>query len=54
MTNRERAASDQTFQKACALAGVQPTKRQASKWQLGRGKAFACKAEAYKMEVERP
>jgi len=39
MTNREFAEKDLVFQKACELAGIQPTKRQASKWSHRKGLA---------------
>ncbi len=38
-TNRETAASNPTFRKACELAGIAPTKRQASKWARNVGTA---------------
>jgi hypothetical protein len=37
---------DKVFKDACILAGVQPTKRQYSRWKQGRGQAFARKGEA--------
>ncbi len=40
MTNAEFAVSDKAFQEACKRAGIRPTRRQASKWKLGFGKAF--------------
>ena len=39
-THREFAQTNEQFQQACSLAGVQPTKRQAAKWRTGRGLAF--------------
>ena len=39
-TNREFAAQDQTFRTACFNAHVEPTKRQASKYRNGKGRAF--------------
>lgn len=44
--NKEFASTDQLFRKACDLAGVQPTKRQASKWRRGLGAAYSKKNEA--------
>ena len=32
--------SNPTFLKACERVGIEPTRRQASKWSKGRGKAF--------------
>jgi hypothetical protein len=34
-----RQFSTPVFVRACKLAGLQPTKRQASKWRNGKGKA---------------
>ncbi len=38
--------TDPLFIKACELAGVPVTKRQASKWRAGRGIALAHKGKA--------
>lgn len=35
--------ASETFKKACEAAGVEPTKRQASKWNKGLGSAYAFK-----------
>lgn len=43
LTNKEFAAKNELFSKACALAGVTSTGRQASKFRMGRGKAFSFK-----------
>ena len=40
MTNAEFAQSDKAFQEACKRAGLQPTRRQASKWRLKDGLAW--------------
>lgn len=40
VTNRKFAESDELFKKACTDIGIKPTKRQASKFRLGRGLAF--------------
>ena len=45
-TLREFAAKSELFQKACELAEVKPTKRQASRWHQRRGKAWAKREEA--------
>lgn len=42
-TNREFASTSQAFQDACVLAGVNPTKRQASKYRRGQGSAAKVK-----------
>lgn len=39
--HKEFANEDGVFRAACERAGVQPTKRQASKWRNGRGAAFS-------------
>ena len=39
MTNDEYARVNQEFRKACKEANVAPTKRQASKFRMGRGRA---------------
>jgi predicted HicB family RNase H-like nuclease len=39
-TNKEFAATDQNFLKHCKATKVEPTKRQASKFRMGKGKAF--------------
>lgn len=46
--NRDFAKDNPTFKLACEAAGVQPTKRQASKYRRGIGRAF----EASKRRTE--
>lgn len=48
MTNREFCKKDQVFQLSCAIAKTKPTKRQASKFRMGKGSArpWAKSAEA--------
>lgn len=47
MTNREFSKSDRVFQKACVLARVKATKRQASRYRMGKsGLALRFKAQA--------
>lgn len=41
MTHKEFAETDDFFKKCCEAAGVPNTKRQASKYKMGKGKAFA-------------
>jgi hypothetical protein len=41
MTNREFSKTDEVFQRCCKEAGVEPTKRQASKYRAFKGRAFA-------------
>lgn len=43
MNNREFSQSDLIFKKACEEAGVKATKRQASKFRNGKGRAFSKK-----------
>jgi hypothetical protein len=40
VTNKKFAEQDEIFKKACDVAGIKPTKRQASKFRLGKGLAF--------------
>lgn len=40
VTNKEFATRDFNFVAACEAAGVDPTKRQASKWRRKEGKAW--------------
>lgn len=45
-TNAHFAAHDTVFRRACILADVEATKRQASKYRNGRGRAFAFHRQA--------
>jgi len=40
MTNKEFFVKDQAFIAACEKAGINPTKRQASKWRNHKGLAW--------------
>jgi hypothetical protein len=40
MTNKIFAEQDEPFKKACEKVGITATKRQASKWRSGKGKAY--------------
>lgn len=40
ITNQMFADSDENFRAACAAAGIPPTRRQASKFKLGFGRAY--------------
>ncbi|MBU0847667.1 hypothetical protein KKH23_10815 [Patescibacteria group bacterium] len=40
ITNKKFAEADEFFNKACGLAEVKPTSRQASKFRLGKGLAY--------------
>mgnify|MGYP005829608349 FL=1 len=40
MTNREFATQDAQFRKACEVVGLEPTRRQASKWRSKQGLAY--------------
>lgn len=46
MTNSTYANTIKVFKTACEIANVDPTPRQASKFQNNKGAAFACKNEA--------
>ena len=43
LTNALFAKNDQAFKNACKVAGIEPTKRQASKYRRGLGLAVASK-----------
>lgn len=47
MTNEE-FRTDEVFIEACKLANCSPTRRQASKYRRGQGKAFKFYREAYR------
>jgi len=49
VTNAIFARDNAVFRRACSLAGVPPTKRQASKFRGDRGRAFAKKAAAVRL-----
>lgn len=40
LSNREFSAQIKSFNTACVKAGIEPTKRQAAKWRLKKGKAY--------------
>jgi hypothetical protein len=40
VSNREFAEKDEVFKAACEKVGVKATRRQASKWRMGRGRAW--------------
>lgn len=44
-THKRFSVENALFIKACRLAGVMPTRRQASKWHMKRGLAFSKKSE---------
>jgi hypothetical protein len=46
MTNKEFALQNQVFRKACEIAKVKPTRRQASKWLNRKGSAYKMKGTA--------
>lgn len=43
LTNQQFADSNEEFRQACERAGIQPTKRQASKFKLKFGRAYECR-----------
>lgn len=47
-TRSQFASNDRLFRKACELAQLNPTGRQASKWHSHKGLAYAHKQEAHK------
>lgn len=46
LTNLKFSKSDVVFQKACELAGIHPTLRQASKWRNKKGLSYRFKNKA--------
>ena len=44
--NKVFSQTNAHFQKACQLAGIPPTQRQASKWRRGFGRAWSFRIEA--------
>lgn len=46
MTNREFAQTNPLFQKACELAKLSPSTRQASKFRLKKGRAYSIRVLA--------
>jgi len=44
VSNSTFATTDQGFRQKCEWAGCEPTKRQASKYRLGKGSAFVANA----------
>lgn len=53
MTNEEFARTDFHFGRMCFELGMPPTKRQASKWRMGKGRAFHDGPPAYAARIER-
>lgn len=51
-TNAEFAAGGELFRLACKLAGIAPTKRQASKWRADKGLARKFESAA-RFELQR-
>lgn len=45
-TNRNFAEHDRAFRDACDAAGVKPTRRQASRFRMGRGRAYVIHKDA--------
>ncbi len=48
VTNKTFAAQDTGFRAACDAVGLTPSKRQASKWRMGKGSAKLGKEKAGK------
>ena len=46
LTNQDYAQQNEVFREACHIAGVEATKRQASKFRLGVGTAYKYRKEA--------
>lgn len=54
MNNREFAALNPLFQFSCEAAKIKPSRRQASKWRNGKGKAFNHRFEGQKLMDAKP
>ena len=52
LTNNQFSTQDSTFRECCTEAGVKNTKRQASKYRLGRGSAFKQLARVRRSKIE--
>lgn len=52
MTNDEFSKKDKLFQFSCKLAKVEPTRRQASKFRMKKGKAFPLRGKASVMYAD--
>ena len=53
MTNKEFANEPKSlFERCCKLTGVAQTTRQASKFRMGRGRAFANKPEIARLDAQ--
>lgn len=48
VSNDDMAKHNKLFRRACELANVQPTRRQASRWRNRRGRAYAKRHDAVK------
>lgn len=46
ITNTEFAKTNEVFRKACEIADIEPSRRQASKYRMNTGTAFKKKIEA--------
>lgn len=52
ITNRMFSINDQVFKLACKLANIKSTKRQASKFRMGKGTAINFKTQAIQKNEE--
>lgn len=48
MTNKDFAQKDNLFKSCCEAVGLEPTRRQASKFRNGKGKAYKVKHQPKK------
>ena len=52
VSNRAFSQSSVTFKKACELASLPVTVRQASKWRMKKGTAYLCRNEGQEYEAD--
>ena len=53
MAEKQKRFADVHFKQCCEDADIKPTLRQASKWNMGKGKAFKMKNNIFMNGVDR-
>lgn len=51
MRNKKFAEINEEFRKDCSTAGIEPTHRQASKYNMGQGLAYQVKIKRLRKEI---
>jgi hypothetical protein len=54
MTNKQFAQTNEQFIADCKAANIPPTTRQASKYDIGKGLAYAIKCQRIRNEIFKP